>query len=93
MDQQQQQVPGFTVISTQDSMVRDDQGRMVQAKRANVQFADGSQSYVEVAFGPGWSEQAIEAINQLWEEHQTVMSHQGPPVTVSRRRQNAVLGT
>lgn len=82
----EQQVPAYEVLSTQDSMMRNQQGISVASKIVNVRFADGTHSHVEVPNVPNWSNEAKDAIEALYEEHLTVMSLKGPMVSIRNRK-------
>lgn len=88
----EQQVPAFTVISTQDTNVPGENGLMVAGKRVNAVFADGSHTMVEVPYVPGWSDHAKELLDAQLEEHQAIMSHQGPMIPAPRRRSGMTTG-
>lgn len=87
---EQQQIPAYTVVSTQPVMIRDQSNLPVRGVRVNVRFADGSTNYVEVPFSPDWAQQAQQEIEQLHSNHHDVMSIQGPmidhPTTRLRQR-------
>lgn len=82
----EQQVPAYEVVSTQDSMMRNQTGLSVASKIINIRFMDGTHTHVEVPAVQGWSQQAQAAIEALYEEHVAVMSIKGPPVTVQQRK-------
>lgn len=84
-----EQAPAYTIGTPQDSMAYNDQGRAVPHKRVPIRLVDGTQTYVEVPYEPGWPEVAQERVQQLWDEYQRLMNVQGPPVQAPpQRRQN-----
>lgn len=84
--------PLWTVISIQDTQLRNESNQIVPGKRVNVMFVNGDHSMVEVPVAPGWSQTAQDEIEKLAVEHMQVLGMQGPPTQVPSRG-TRVIGT